>query len=197
MNASAGLAQTVKPRSLGELPGPRGWPLLGNLLQIELDRLHQQIEAWAGEYGPLFRLRFGPRDALVVARPDLIASILRDRPDGWSRFSVMQAVFHEIDIDGVFASEGEAWRRQRRIVAAAFTPPTIGRYFPSHRAHHRAAEWASRGDAPATAKRIDLQTILMRYSVDVTASLAFGSDVDTCMGARTPSSSTWTRCSRC
>lgn len=140
--------------------------------------MHEQLESWAKIYGPLYRLQIGPRDALVVARPDLIAGILRDRPDGWSRFLAMQAVIQEMGIDGVFAAEGESWRRQRRLVAAAFTPGHLKRYFPLiERMTERLKELLDQ--AARTGTWIELQTMLMRYSVDVTASLAFGIDVNT------------------
>ncbi len=165
-------------RRLADLPGPPFWPLVGNLLQLDLDRFHQQVETWAERYGPLYRFRIGPRDVLVVARPDLITTLLRDRPEGWSRLRSMQAVIYEMEIDGVFAAEGEAWRRQRRLVAAAFTPGHLARYFPlvariTERLLARLHEAARAGEA------VDLQATLMRYSVDVTASLAFGIDVNT------------------
>jgi len=178
MDVETTLLSRAVPKRIADLNGPPGWPLLGNLLQLELSQIHQQLEGWAKTYGPVYRLRIGPRDALVVARPDLIAKILRDRPDGWSRLRTMQAVIHEMGIDGVFSAEGEAWRRQRRLVAAAFTPSHLKRYFPLiERMTERLKE---RLDLAArTGAWIDLQTMLMRYSVDVTASLAFGIDVNT------------------
>ncbi len=178
MGVEASLLSRAAPKRIADLNGPRGWPVLGNLLQLELAQIHQQLEGWAQIYGPVYRLRIGPRDALVVARPDLIAGILRDRPDGWSRLRTMQAVIHEMGIDGVFSAEGEAWRRQRRLVAAAFTPSHLKRYFPLiERMTERLKE---RLDLAArTGAWIELQTMLMRYSVDVTASLAFGIDVNT------------------
>ncbi len=178
MDAEASLASCDVPRRIADLGGPRGWPLLGNLPQIDLATFHQQLEGWAKIHGPLYRLRIGPRNVLVVARPDLIAGILRDRPEGWSRLRTMQAVIREMGVDGVFSSEGEAWRRQRRLVAAAFTPSQLKRYFPVvERMTERLKE---RLDAAAQAgTSIDLQATLMRYSVDVTASLAFGIDVNT------------------
>ena len=86
-------------RRIADLPGPRGWPLLGNLPQLDIPSLHQQLEGWAAVHGPIYRLRFGTRDAVVVSRTDLIAAVGRDRPDGWSRLRSMEKVIAELGID--------------------------------------------------------------------------------------------------
>ncbi len=165
-------------RRIAELSGPRGWPVLGNLLQLDIPHFHEQLEGWAKTYGPLYRLRMGPRDALVVARPDLISAILRDRPDGWRRLGTLQAVVHDMGVDGLFTAEGDSWRQQRRLITAAFTPSHLKHYFPLVKLMTERLK--ARLDAAARAGSwIDLQTTLMRYTIDVTASLAFGIDADT------------------
>jgi cytochrome P450 len=90
----------------------------------------------------------------------------------------METVIHEMGIDGLFAAEGDAWRRQRRLVAGAFTPGHLKRYFPMvQRVTGRLKERLDQ--AAANGAPIELQALLMRYTVDVTASLAFGADVNT------------------
>ena len=178
MGVTADYASSAKAKRITDLMGPRGWPVLGNLLQLDIPRFHEQLEGWARVHGPLYRLRMGPRDALVVARPDLIAGILRDRPDGWRRLGTMQAVAHEMGVNGLFTAEGDAWRQQRRLITAAFTPSHLKRYFPLVKLMTERLQ--ERLDAAARAGSwIDLQTTLMRYTIDVTASLAFGTDVNT------------------
>jgi len=169
---------SARPQQIADLDGPRRWPFLGNLPQLELSRMHQQLEEWTGVYGQRYRIRIGRRDALVVARPDLIADILRERPDKWRRFRVTEAVLHDMGINGVFSAEGEIWRRQRRLVAGAFTPGQLKRYFPSV---SRVTDClrAQLDGAARDGAWVDLQGLLMRYTVDVTASLAFGVDVNT------------------
>ena len=52
-------------RQLADLPGPRGWPVFGNSLQIKLARIHRDFERWSRQYGPLFRVRLGRSRAVL------------------------------------------------------------------------------------------------------------------------------------
>jgi cytochrome P450 len=166
-------------RRFEDLPGPRGIPLFGNLLQIDAGRMHQQLEGWCAEYGPIFKLQLRKRQVVVVGDHELIATALRDRPDGFRRTTKLAEVWAEMGLlEGLFNANGETWRRQRRMVMAGFDPAHVKRYFPSlQRVSQRlAARWqlaAQRGGV------IDLQADLMRYTVDTIAGLAFGAEVNT------------------
>src|SRR5471032_2849772 len=99
----------LAPRSLADVPGPRGWPLLGNLPQMTASRIHRDVEDWARRYGPLFKLRFGPLPVLVVARHESVNAVLRDRPDGFRRPRVTANVSDELGgRPGLFLAEGKA-----------------------------------------------------------------------------------------
>jgi len=166
-------------RRFDDLPGPRGVPVFGNLLQIDSTRVHRQVEAWCEEFGPLFKLRLAKRRVVVVGDHELITTALRDRPDGFRRTSRMEEIGKEMGLNaGLFASNGEAWKRQRRMVMAGFDPVHVKRYYPFLlRVAGRLVErWqvAAQGD-----HRIDLQADLMRFTVDAVAGLAFGEDVNT------------------
>ncbi len=166
-------------RRIEDLPGPRGLPLLGNALQIRPSRFHLQVEQWCREHGPYFKLQFGRHKVLVVGDHEAVASILRDRPDGFRRTSRMQEIGDEMGLaPGVFGVNGDAWRRQRRMVMAGFDPVHVKRYFPSLLtvAQRLAGRWDK---AAQQGLSIDLQADLMRYTVDAIAGLAFGAEVNT------------------
>ena len=165
-------------RQIGELPGPRGWPIIGNAREIETSRVHLVAEAWQRRYGDFFQMRIGPRRFLVIADADAIARVLRDRPDGFQRTPRLSAIADELGFAGVFTATGERWRRQRPMVMASFDPAHIKRYFPALvRVTERFARRWQR--AASDGRAIDLQADLMRYTVDVTTGLAFGVDMNT------------------
>jgi len=165
-------------RRIQDLPGPRGWPLIGNMLQVERGSLHLTAEKWSRQYGEYFRFRIGPRPILAIASPEGIAAALRDRPDVFQRTSRLASISKEMGFVGVFSANGEAWRRQRPMVMASFDPAHIKTYFPAlgKVTERFARRWQRAATSGAS---VDLQADLMRYTVDVTAGLAFGTDINT------------------
>ena len=165
-------------RRVQDLPGPRGLPLVGNGFQFKPANLHLTAERWSREHGEEFRLRIGPREVVVLANPEVIAEVLRDRPEGFRRTSRLAAISKEMGFNGVFSANGESWRHQRTMVMASFDPGHIKSYFPTllKVTARFAARWRR---AAAAGEAFDLQADLMRYTVDVTAGLAFGADINT------------------
>jgi cytochrome P450 len=166
-------------RQIKDLPGPRGWPLLGNSFQVRPWRIHRDVEAWAREFGPLFRMQLGRGKQLVIADHQLLAAVMRDRPDGFRRSPLSSQVGAEMGLpQGVFSSEGEDWRRQRRMVMAGFSPTHVRAYFPSlvKVTQRLQGRWQK---AARAQQAVPLQADLMRFTVDAIAGLAFGKDINT------------------
>src|ERR1700720_1425167 len=65
---ACGPGRIVAKRTLDDLPGPRGLPLLGNIHQLDLSKLHLILERWAAQYGPVYLFKMG--SARVVALSD-------------------------------------------------------------------------------------------------------------------------------
>jgi cytochrome P450 len=169
---------TLAPRSIDDLPRPRGLPLLGNALQLDPPRLHLQLEQWARELGPTYRITAGPRQILAFADTAVIHEVLRDRPDGFSRMHTYQPVAVELGMNGVFTSEGDDWRRQRRVWMATLNAQQIRGFHAqlveiTRRLLRRWQAAADRGDA------VDVVADLMRYTVDVTMRFALGHPANT------------------
>lgn len=170
----------VQERLLGyeDLDGPPGLPLLGNLLQLRFDSFHNSLEAWADQYGPLYRFRIGPRRLACISDPEVIKWMHRERPDRFRRTRAVQAATSEMRMKGVFSSEGEDWRRQRKIVAMALNTAHLKPFYPKLRTtvERLMGRWERAADA---GQAVDLCRDLMRFTVDVTTQLAFGLDFNT------------------
>ena len=169
---------TPTPAGIRDLPGPGGLPLIGNLHQIRFSRLHLDLEKWADRFGPIYRVRFGPSDVVVVSDRATIQRLLVQRPQAFRRTRALESVATEMRLRGVFAAEGDDWRRQRKIVAAALNRAHLEDFFPhlvmtAGRLRRRWQHAADRGNT------VDLCSDLMRFTVDVTIGLAFGIDANT------------------
>lgn len=173
------MSDSAALREFDSLPGPKGIPFLGNALQVKADRIHQQLEVWAREFGPVYKVTLGKMPVMVVSDHKIIGTMLRDRPDGFARSIKFNKIWVEMGLPtGVFGADGDVWRRQRRMVMAGFDPAHVMRYFPALKDVGRVLEtrWTrnAREQTP-----IDLQADFMRFTVDTIAGLAFGARVNT------------------
>lgn len=165
-------------RRISDLPGPRGLPILGNLLQLEPERIHLVLEGWARQYGSLYTIRFGRKRALVVSDVRLTEPMLRDRPQTFRRPSPMARIFGELGLRGVFSAEGEEWRWQRRLAMEALSQRHLRGFYPALKTV--AERFLRRFERAAdTGREIDLAAEFKLFTVDVTMLLVFGHDVNT------------------
>ena len=83
---SVGLAAVLIPLSLALLnrlrlgrlpPGPRPWPVLGNLRQIKPIRC-RCFQEWAERYGPIISVWFGSGLTVVVSTSELAKEVLKE-----------------------------------------------------------------------------------------------------------------------
>ena len=166
------------PRRLEDLPAPRALPWLGNLHQLDAKRLHAQLEAWAAKLGSSYTFKFGSRPVFVTSDVDIALSALRDRPGRFRRLATIEPVTAEMGVNGLFSVEGDAWRQQRNIVARALAPHQLESFFPTLQAitDRLRRRWQQSADAATEANILD---DLTRFTVDTTATLVFGKDINT------------------
>ncbi len=178
MTAQTHLAVDGSARRVSDLPGPRGLPVIGNALQIDRSRMHLQLEQWSREFGEIYRFRIAMRELVVFANPETVSAILRDRPDGFWRSARLEETARQYGFGGLFSSNGEDWKRQRSMVLNGLDPTHVKAFFPAlvKVTERLAQRWRL---AARSKESIDLQSDLMRYTVDVTAGLAFGTDINT------------------
>ena len=87
------------------IPGPRGHPLIGNLLPFARDPFHFLLNS-RREYGDVVRFHFGSISAYLLAHPDLVRDVLLDNSQNYDkRFGYVQ--MKPLVGDGLLVSTGE------------------------------------------------------------------------------------------
>jgi cytochrome P450 len=110
-------------------PGPQGLPLLGVTLDLRRDPLGF-LRRMKREYGDIvyFKLLFQSR--VLLSHPDDIEQVLVVQQQKFHKGRMMKEATHRVLGQGLLTSEGEFWRRQRRLVQPAFQRPRIAGYAP-------------------------------------------------------------------
>jgi cytochrome P450 len=117
---------TEQKRSLP--PGPRPWPLVGNILAFRRDPLHF-VREMHRRYGRMATIYMGQTPIVLCFEPEHVRYILVEHP----RF------FHKPNLrgggnlryllgDGLLTSDGDFHRQQRRLVQPAFHRKRVESY---------------------------------------------------------------------
>ncbi|XP_044960292.1 flavonoid 3'-monooxygenase CYP75B4-like [Hordeum vulgare subsp. vulgare] len=99
-------------------PGPRGWPVLGNLPQLG-GKTHQTLHEMSKVYGPVLRLRFGSSVVVVAGSAAAAEQFLRIHDAKFSSRPPNSGGEHMAYNyqDVVFAPYGPRWRAMRKVCA--------------------------------------------------------------------------------
>jgi cytochrome P450 len=120
------------PPGIHHAPGPAGLPVLGNAHQLGLQP-HQQITAWAREYGELYKIRLGWNDWYMICSPEACKEIL-DKQSAHTSSRATQPVAGDTLSGGMrflFMPYGPEWRKLRGISHKLLTPNVSATFKPS------------------------------------------------------------------
>lgn len=108
--------------------GPKGNFLLGVMAEFNRDSL-AFLEKLARDYGDIVRTRFFYVPAYFLYHPDYIEQVLATNSRNFIKpLSFRTPFFHRLVGNGLLTSEGEFWRRQRRLAQPAFHRERIASY---------------------------------------------------------------------
>lgn len=109
-------------------PGPPDWLFgVGQIRQMQADPLayYQDLQR---VYGDVVYTRLGPYHDYVFYHPEQIREVLVTKSKSFQKMARVRNILSKLGGDGLSASEGDKWLRQRRLVQPAFHPKRFGRY---------------------------------------------------------------------
>ncbi|XP_073156675.1 cytochrome P450 84A1-like [Henckelia pumila] len=154
-------------------PGPKGLPLIGNLLTMK-KLTHRSLAELAEVYGGLCHLKMGQLHMVAVSTPEMARQVLQTQDNVFSNRPVTVAISYLTydRADMAFAHYGPFWRQMRKIcVMKVFS-------------RKKAESWASvREEIDSFLKKVDarigssvnLGAMVLGLTRDITYRAAFGS----------------------
>jgi len=123
-------------------PGPRGLPILGMALKIRRDPLTMLLRL-AREYGDIVCIPVMGQSRILVSRPEYIQQVLLLQHAKFHKSELTKMAVGPLLGQGLLISEGDFWRRQRRLAQPAFHRSRTNAYAPAmlECAQHQMARW--------------------------------------------------------
>lgn len=154
-------------------PGPRSIATLRNVLAVRRNYTDAFL-ALHRAYGDVVRMRI-PHLVHLFFHPDDVKYVLKDNARNFRKSDFLDEL-HPLLGEGLLTSEGELWKRQRRLMAPAFQRENLGTFVPTiAQATERLLD---RWDA--TAKRGGVRDVardMMELTFSIAGLTLFGSDL--------------------
>ncbi len=109
------------------LPGPKGLPVLGTSIGMVRDSL-ALLRSVAREYGDIVRIPVITGTRILLNHPDYIQQVLVMQPHKFHKSKLSKEATERLLGQGLLISEGDFWRRQRRLAQPAFHKQRINEY---------------------------------------------------------------------
>ncbi|MCX4564711.1 cytochrome P450 [Streptomyces phaeochromogenes] len=169
-----------KLRSLdvSDLPEPRGLPLVGHVPALARGGvIHRVLHEWCDQHGPTFRIRLGTQTVVVTASPDIIGTVLRERPEKYRRGQAMGRLIAELGAAGLFDAEGDDWRILRKVAMKGLNAGYLRDSFAtiSRSTGRLRDQWSA---AAAAGEIVPVLDDLMRYTLEMTVGMTMDHDLD-------------------
>ena len=115
--------------------------------------------AWMAEFRlPFFKSYF-------INDPDLVEHVLKKDPDNFPKSEIIKGALYSLLGDSVFVTNGETWKRQRRIIDPAFEGGRLRDVFPSMLSAGQAA--VARLNALADGRTVEIEEQASQMAADI------------------------------
>ncbi len=151
-------------------PGPKGRPLIGNMFEPK-GNAPSYLAHCAHEYGDIVYFRFLGVPMCYISRPELIESVLVTQSGNFEKSKDYRALRRVLG-NGLLTSEGDFWRRQRKLIQPAFHQGRIAAYAEVmvRFTERMLASWSDE-------QSFDVHEAMMRLTLSIVAKTLFDTDV--------------------
>jgi cytochrome P450 len=184
--AASYASRKKKQTSWPHVPG--ALPIIGNFHQIGAPtNIVNKLNEWADLYGKergVFQCNIMGIPYVVVCREDTTMQVLSQRPFKVTRNKMLCASVNSCKAVGLFSSEGDSWKADRRLVAPALNHKQVREYFDSVKvvANRLVDKWTTLSAGGSSS--ITINRDCYQVSMDIIAMVILGADFDTLRRSR-------------
>ena len=91
----------------------------GNLQDLVGRPLFLLLHDYYAEFGPIFKLAFGPKSFMVVSDPTMVKHILRENSQNYDK-GILAEILEPIMGKGLIPADPETWKVRRRVIVPGF-----------------------------------------------------------------------------
>ena len=118
----------TQQQSIKTIPGPRGWPLSGNLYRLKKDILQCLLDD-REKYGAIVKYRIGHFKYIALNNPAYIRQVLLENKDNYTKQTLSNEQSKYITGDSLLTLYGDRWHQQRRRMQGTFRKTAVASYF--------------------------------------------------------------------
>lgn len=125
------------------------------------------------ETGELVSARFAVRSVFLLNGPEVVHELLVEQAKKIEKAPGIRVLLHDFAGQGLFTSEGDLWRRQRRLLSPLFQPAALAGYVQAMNEEARALR-----ERLTAGAHVDLAHEMMRITMSVVARTLFGAQTE-------------------
>ncbi|KAG6549925.1 hypothetical protein Mapa_008436 [Marchantia paleacea] len=166
-------------RSKPEGGGPNAWPVLGTIpeLWLNYDRMHDWLLEYFEKAGLTFAAPMLTNTYFYTADPAVCEYILKTNFSNYPKGEIFHDVLNEFLGDGIFNSDGEQWKKQRKLMSAEVQRKVLRDYsLVAYREKaHVLASIVSKASYSSTS--LEMQDLFKRMTLDTIVEVATGTQL--------------------
>ena len=120
------------PKDLKHLPGPKGYPFLGSVLEFPKEFSYHKFKEWSDQYGPIFQVNILGKPHVIISSEDMANDLLALRGAHYSDRPPIVMLHELISATGNLGTSplNKYWRNSRKLSATALTSRSLEKWNP-------------------------------------------------------------------
>ncbi|XP_034288429.1 cytochrome P450 2K6-like isoform X1 [Pantherophis guttatus] len=154
-------------------PGPTIIPILGNLHMMDLKKPFKTMIEWSKEYGPIFRIKLGFQEMVVLTGYETVKEALVNQADAFAERASVPFFEDVAKGFGLVFSHGENWKVMRRFTLSTLREHGMGKRIIEDKITEECSVLTKTMEIYA-GKPFDVTTILTAAVSNIIVSILFG-----------------------